>query len=307
MQLAKSTLKHKLARTWLETDLSTFSRTLCLAHTCCSALPGCRPNTHCRHLVLLLSLLGFAGCTCWVNVSVAAFGSRNIRNVVGLLILCPPGGTGETPNSQPLSSPVRLFLQCRLSLSPGSPAPAAGGRAALSPPQGAGSTGQHCRYRGHMQVPGRTHCAGMAPHPVPHPALPVQPPALQLVEEFSTVLGLGSSRVSLQCKSRGVLPSPDPSPALAPWAGCPGVSTEHKKAATSDIYFLSPALLCLMLKHRKIISVSTEIPLINHVEQGKSCIVFSPQCWEAPEAPGVSFPPGAAGSVDAGTSRARAA
>lgn len=117
---------------------------------------------------------------------------------------------------------------------------------------------------------------------------------------------LGSSRVSLQCKSRGVLPSPDPSPALAPWAGCPGVSTEHKKAATSDIYFLPPALLCLMLKHHKIISVSTEIPLINHVEQGKSCIVFSPQCWEAPEPPGVRFPRGAAGSVDAGTSRARA-
>lgn len=307
MQLAKSTLKHELARTWLETDLSTFSKTLCLAHTCCSALPGCPPNTHCRRLVLLLSLLGFAGCTCWVNVSVAAFGSRNVRNVVGLLILCSAGGTEGTHRIlNHFPAPFSSFCSAG-SRSAGSPAPAAGGRGAPSPPQGTGSTDQRCQCRGNTQVPGRTHCAGTAPHPVPHPAPPVQPPALQLVEEFSTILGPGSSRVSLQCKSRGFLPSPDPFPALAPWAGCPGVSTEHKKAATSDIYFLSPALLCLLLNHRKIISVSTEIPLINHVEQGKSCIVFSPQCWEAPEPPRLSFPPGAAGSVDAGASLARAA
>lgn len=107
------------------------------------------------------------------------------------------------------------------------------------------------RHRQHAEE--GAHRAATAPHPAP----PAQPPALQLVEEFSTVLGPGSSRVSLQCKSRGVLPSPEPPPALAPWAGCPGVSTGHKKAATSDIYFLSPALLCLLLNYRKLISVST--------------------------------------------------
>ena len=137
-------------RGWREIQVP-LPRPLCLACTCCPTVPGrqearlpappCRlcpqlltPGWHgrgegltptdarCRRLVLLLFLFGFAGCTCWLNVSAAALGSGGVINAIRLLFLCwrgLAGGAGGDPlNSQPLFSPVRLFRQHGPLLSP---------------------------------------------------------------------------------------------------------------------------------------------------------------------------------------------
>ncbi|XP_075621738.1 uncharacterized protein LOC142603697 [Balearica regulorum gibbericeps] len=109
---SRSSSTSSQGRGWKQTQVP-LPRPLCLACTCCPTLPGrqearlpappCRLSARscrgeglapCRHPVLLLFLFSPAGHMCWLNVSAAAFGSRNVTKAIWLLFLHRHGLAG---------------------------------------------------------------------------------------------------------------------------------------------------------------------------------------------------------------------